>query len=75
MSYYYVPKPPLAATCYMPAQCLVPQAPEVYYQGPPQAVAVPTPPVSYAYQPPPVVYQYQGPPQYYYYQPPAVRVQ
>jgi hypothetical protein len=82
MSYYAVPKPPVAAPCYIPAQCLVPQPPEVYYQGPPVGVAVPRPPVayavqkppvSYAVQPPPVVYQYQPPPEVYQYQlPPEV---
>lgn len=75
MSYYYVPKPPLTATCYVPAACLVPQAPEVYYQAPPQAYAYQPPPVNYYYQPPPVAYSYMPPAQYYYYQSPVVRVQ
>jgi hypothetical protein len=88
MSYMYVPKPPLAYTCYVPQQvyvpqqCVVPQAPEVYYQPPPQAYAVATPPVDYVYQPPAQcyqppaqVYRYQPPAQVYYAQSPAVRVQ
>ncbi len=75
LPYYYVPKPPLAATCYVPAQCLVPQPPEVYYQAPPVSCAYQPPPVNYVYQPPPVTYSYLPPAQYYAYQPPPVRVQ
>jgi len=81
MSYMYVPKPPLAYTCYVPSQCYVPtqctipQAPEVYYQPPPQAYAYQPPPMQCVYQPPPVTYQCAQPAQVYYYQPPTVRVQ
>jgi len=81
MSYYYVPRPPLAYTCYVPAQfyvpqqCVVPQPPEVYYQPPPQGYVYQPPPVGYVYQPPPQMYWVQPPGQMCYYQPPIVRVQ
>jgi hypothetical protein len=75
MSYIYVPRPPLAAMCYVPAPCVLPQPPEVYYQPPPQTYAVQPPPVTYLYQPPPVAYMYLPPAQVYYYQPPTFRVQ
>ena len=70
MSYYYVPRPPLRGTCYVPTECAVPQPPEVYYQPPPQAYCTPTPPVDYVYQSAPVTYRYQPPAEVHYYQPP-----
>ena len=87
MSYYYVPRPPVPYTVYVPQQCytaeqrLAPQPPEVFYQPPPQYYCYQPPANMYAYQPPAQVYQ--PPPQYYFqqapaqayaYQPPAVRV-
>jgi hypothetical protein len=75
MSYYYVPKPPLAYTYLLPMQYVVPQPPEVYYQPPPQGYVYQPPPVGYVYQPPPQTYLVQPPGQVYYYQPPIVRVQ
>jgi hypothetical protein len=84
MSYYYVPKPPVPYTVYVPQQCftaeqrLAPQPPEVYYQPPPVGYAYQPPPLTYLYQPPcppPVAVQQPQPAQVYYYQPPTVRVQ
>jgi len=75
MSYIYVAKPPVAYNCLVPAQCMVQQPPEVYYQAPPQAYEYQPPPMNYVYQPPPVVYAYMPPAQVYYYQAPPVRVQ
>ena len=75
MSYVTVPRPPLAGTCYVPAPCLIPQPPEVYYQPPPQAATYQPPAQTYLYQPPPVPYSVLPPAQVYYYQSPMVRVQ
>jgi hypothetical protein len=81
LSYFCVPKPPLAYTCYLPVQyylpqqCAIPQAPEVYYQPPLQGYVYQPPPVGYVYQPPPQMYLVQSPGQMYYYQPPTVRIQ
>jgi hypothetical protein len=87
MAYYYIPRPPVPYTyyvpqqCYIPAQGLAPQPPEVFYQPPPEYYCYQPPAQVYAYQPPAQVYQ--PPPQYYFqqapaqayaYQPPAVRV-
>jgi hypothetical protein len=87
MAYYYVPRPPVPYTVYVPQQCytaeqrLAPQPPEVFYQPPPQYYCYQPPANMYAYQPPAQVYQpptqyyfQQAPAQAYAYQPPAVRV-
>lgn len=87
MSYYYVPRPPVPYTVYVPQQCytaeqrLAPQPPEVFYQPPPQYYCYQPPATMQAYQPPAQVYQpptqyyfQQVPAQAYAYQPPAVRV-
>jgi len=77
MSYYHIPRPPVAYTVYVPQQCytaeqrLVPQPPEVYYQPPPQEYIYHPPPEKRVYQPPPQTCVYQPPPQMYWYQPPA----
>jgi hypothetical protein len=75
MSYFYVPRPPLAYTYLLPMQYVVAQPPEVYYQPPMQAYVYQPPPVGYVYQPPPQMYMIQPAGQVYYYQPPLFRVQ
>ena len=87
MSYYYVPRPPVPYTVYVPQQCyvqqqyLAPQPPEVFYQPPPQYYCYQPPaqmytyqPQHYCYQPPTEYYFQQFPAQAYAYQRPAVRV-
>lgn len=80
MSYFYVPKPPISYTCYVPAQCyvaeerLVPQPPIVYYRPPPQKYKYQPPPEERYYQPPAQKYMYQRPKEERTYQPPIVRV-
>ncbi len=87
MSYYYVPKPPVAYTVYVPQQCysteqrLAAQSPDVFYQPPPQYYCYQPPatmrtyqPPAQVYQPPPEYYFEQAPAQAYAYQSPAVKV-
>jgi hypothetical protein len=57
MSYYYIPRPPVPYTVYVPQQCytaeqrLAPQPPEIYYQPPPQEYTYKPPPEKRVYQP------------------------
>ena len=77
MSYFYIPRPPVPYTVYVPQQCytaeqrLAPQPPEIYYQPPPQEYTYKPPPEKRVYQPPTQTCVYQPPAQMYWYQPPA----
>ena len=77
MSFFYIPRPPVAYTVYVPQQCytaeqrLAPQPPEIYYQPPPLKYTYKPPPEKRVYQPPTQTCTYQPPPQMYWYQPPA----
>jgi hypothetical protein len=73
MSYYYVPKPPKEHFCLLPAWCLTPQVPDVYYQAPRQEWVYQPLPLRFVYQPPPEMYAYLPPAQRFVYQPPPVR--